>query len=616
MAIFADINLPAMKIYRLIVLLIVSIGIGSTANSADSRTVEAFREAENLIAEGDLDRSAAIIDSILSLRGFRNDTMYARVLVEKSTIMLYSGNVDAAKPIALGAAAKIDPDGDQIVNTSLWNNLAVAYNRQELTDSALMCYERALHHASRSGDLSWTSTLYCNLGVLYYNRLNYPMATRMFRRAVADANACDDGYTELVSAQLLTNALLATDSIDGAGRAARHSWNLALQSEDPGLQLRCIPGLVQYYEKTAREDSATYFIGVGAGLLADVPPESPQAAGFHSMRIRYNMEHGNYRQALDELLATRHYSMASPLDRTYRMIAHCYAGLGDYHLAYTYGDSAVMWTDSLATRRMEQSLAEFEVRYNTVATRLANRELQENVLRQRQTLLLLGLLLVAIAGIVVFLVMRQRQIKARMEIERNANYMRGMEDERRTVAAELHDGVAADLLALRLNLSAKEGLTDSVAMAERLRCSVRAISHRLMPPEFHHQSLPEIISHYARLISADGEGLQAEFVESGFPADYPVEKARELFRIFQEELSNIIRYCSPAHIVIALNHDSDGTLTLSIDHDGHPHPDSGNTSGTSGIGSRTTLRRLHLINATLDRDNGQAGGSSTITVRP
>jgi len=292
MAIFADINLPAMKIYRLIVLLIVSIGIGSTANSADSRTVEAFREAENLIAEGDLDRSAAIIDSILSLRGFRNDTMYARVLVEKSTIMLYSGNVDAAKPIALEAAAKIDPDGDQIVNTSLWNNLAVAYNRQELTDSALMCYERALHHASRSGDLSWTSTLYCNLGVLYYNRLNYPMATRMFRRAVADANACDDGYTELVSAQLLTNALLATDSIDGAGRAARHSWNLALQSEDPGLQLRCIPGLVQYYEKTAREDSATYFIGVGAGLLADVPPESPQAAGFHSMRIRYNMEHG------------------------------------------------------------------------------------------------------------------------------------------------------------------------------------------------------------------------------------------------------------------------------------------------------------------------------------
>ncbi len=223
MAIFADINLPAMKIYRLIVLLIVSIGIGATANSADSRTVEAFREAENLIAEGDLDRSAAIIDSILSLRGFRNDTMYARVLVEKSTIMLYSGNVDAAKPIALEAAAKIDPDGDQIVNTSLWNNLAVAYNRQELTDSALMCYERALHHASRSGDLSWTSTLYCNLGVLYYNRLNYPMATRMFRRAVADANACDDGYTELVSAQLLTNALLATDSIDGAGRAARHS---------------------------------------------------------------------------------------------------------------------------------------------------------------------------------------------------------------------------------------------------------------------------------------------------------------------------------------------------------------------------------------------------------
>ncbi len=184
--------------------------LGASANlyGADAGTVSTFAHAENLIGEGELDSAATIIDSILNIPGFETDTMYGRVMVEKSTMHYYSGNItEMARAVELARGA-VDPDGDQIVNVSLWNNLAVVHNRRESPDSALACYQRALEHARRADDASWQSALECNIGALYYNLERYAVAVEYFGNAVNHAAMCDDGYTELASAQLAAEAYL------------------------------------------------------------------------------------------------------------------------------------------------------------------------------------------------------------------------------------------------------------------------------------------------------------------------------------------------------------------------------------------------------------------------
>ena len=218
---------------------------------------------------------------------------------------------------------------------------------------------------------------------------------------------------------------------------------------------------------------------LGRLLLPAVSAGGTLAGGYRSARVRWDIARGRYADALAGLDILRRMDFAPPGAETYRQIATCMAGLGRYREAYAYSDSAIMWTDTLAARNMTRALAEFDVQYGTMRRDLENGELRNRVLARERMMLALGLLLALAAIVVLVLVLRQRRLKAQMALERSEQYIRGMEEERRVFARELHDGVAADLLALRLNISNGHSDTASIAsMAEQLRLTVRAISHR------------------------------------------------------------------------------------------------------------------------------------------
>lgn len=575
--------------------------LGASANlyGADAGTVSAFAHAENLIGEGELDSAATIIDSILNIPGFETDTMYGRVMVEKSTMHYYSGNItEMARAVELARGA-VDPDGDQIVNVSLWNNLAVVHNRRESPDSALACYQRALEHARRADDASWQSALECNIGALYYNLERYAVAVEYFGNAVNHATMCDDGYTELASAQLAAEAYLKLNRTKEGGAFIHKAWNLAQESGDPSLQIRCMPTLMSYYEATAQPDSADYYMELGQTLLPSVSANGSLAGGFRSAKVHLDMSRGRYADALAELKVLRNIDFAPTETSLYRQMAVCLAGLGHDREAYLHMDSALMWSDTLAARDMNRAMAEFDVRYGTMQRELENTDLRNRVLLRERMLLGGGLLLTLVLILVLILVFRHRRLKSRMALERSEQYISGMEEERRIFARELHDGVAADLLALRLNIDGGNTPENIAGMAEQLRLTVRAISHRLMPPELSNQTLGTAIAAYAKAVGGDeASGIRIEFVEADMSVAIPEMTAREVYRIFQEEMANIIKYAGPSHIDISLQSESGNVLHLTIDHDGTP----GNVPcDGSGIGRRTVADRLRIINARLQR---------------
>ena len=275
-------------------------------------------------------------------------------------------------------------------------------------------------------------------------------------------------------------------------------------------------------------------------------------------------------------------------------------------------------TDTPPGHQIEKSLADFEVKYDTLQKDLREGELANQVLSRERAMLWMALCLTVAIGLGLFLFTRQKRLKNKLEIERSRSYIQGMEEERRAFARELHDGVAADLLALRLNLSDANGANARAAeMAERLRMTIRSISHQLMPPEFGEHSLGEIIKRYVETISTgdrDGTLVSANFVEADMPAKISEHTCREIYRIFQEEMSNILRHGRPSHIDVALQGSPDGTVTLTIDHDSALSEDEGGATST-GIGRRTIEERLRIIDAQLERSKHGNTSSSKLTLK-
>lgn len=581
------------------------------SRAADERTVSSFGRAEELIGEGELAKAQVILDSILSLPGFESDTMYARVLVEQSTLCIYKGDRDAAKAFALKASKLIRPDGDQIVYTSLWNNLGVIYNREDNADSALCCYTRALDHAARSGDPSWTATAELNIGMLYFNRKEYEKSLGFFTNAAANADKADDGYVRLIASQLKASACMKIDRIDEGAEAIATAWALAQESEDPVLQLRCIPGLCTLFTMRNEPDSVAAYIAVGDRLLADVPPNSPSASGFISQKISWLISEHDYKNAIPLIRSMMESPMAPPRNELYLQLAECLRATGRLAEAYDMLDSARIWSDTIASRGAARSLAEFDVKYGVMQKELVNRQLSNDLLRSQRLILWIALAVALAVIVAILLDNKRRKVKKQLDLERKENelassrrYIDGMEEERRYFARELHDGIAADLLALRMRMDSAAP-SDSAAAADRIRNSVRAISHRLMPPELTDVSLAEAMANYVAMLNheSDTSGVRIPeigFASAGDSSGIEVDMAMELYRIMQEEISNVIRHSGASHVDVTLDC-SPGSAVLEIDHDGTPVPEGADAGKSSGIGLRTVRDRLRILGAEMTR---------------
>ena len=164
---------------------------------------------------------------------------------------------------------------------------------------------------------------------------------------------------------------------------------------------------------------------------------------------------------------------------------------------------------------------------------------------------------------------RIRELAQRLETVR--------EDERRSVAHALHEGVAQDLVAATLDLNRLRAQTggdartieacDEVARAiEKCIRDLRELTNSLRPGTIAHLPLASAVGQYARQF-AERSGLQVEVTEA---APFPrLNDATRLvfFRAVQEALTNVARHARATRVAIMLAAGA-GTLTMTISDDG------------------------------------------------
>lgn len=215
---------------------------------------------------------------------------------------------------------------------------------------------------------------------------------------------------------------------------------------------------------------------------------------------------------------------------------------------------------------------------------------------------------------------KKQQAEQRMD----ERYIEGLENERNRLAKELHDGVSNQLLAIEMKLE-QDGLTpQTMQLISESREQVRRVSHELIPPEFEHATLDEVVRGYAASLNGVRH-CEVSYQSTPKNADWtqiPPTEAHEIYRIIQEVTSNAFKHAKATSVTIGLHLDDDQSITVTIsDNGGSRVHDSDQNQATcpldsSGIGMQTIGQRASAIGGHLDFFRHPFGTTVRLTVKP
>ncbi len=297
-------------------------------------------------------------------------------------------------------------------------------------------------------------------------------------------------------------------------------------------------------------------------------------------------------------------------------IATAYAGIGNFKKAYLFKNKS----DSLKTidrdeeskRSVDSLLVQFESLSNK--NKILGQEIiianQNHTLeRKNNTLIIITftLLFLVLFIIGLFLYNKQRLvlIKNKQEVDLINAVSASEEEERNKLSSLLHDGLAAELTALKLELIQNKNVSErSFLILDKAHDLTRRISHNLSPYMINEKGLIEAVAY---LVSNNNINKNLYFY-SNITEELNIEPkvATILFRSTQELLQNAIKHAEASEIVVQLML-KDNVLTISVEDDGIGM-DVSVIDDSVGLGS--IKKRIEVINGELNFDSSPSHGTS------
>ena len=582
--------------------------------STDTLLMHLYNQAAGLMEEGNLDKAQHIFDSAFAVSGAKQSSVYPILLNEQATLLVYKGKFDQAFSMKKDVLPYLPQIKDLEKHISVYNDLAILYRQRHMNDSTVYYYNKALDVALKYKDEGWITHIYNNISIFYFNIRILTEAEKYSDLAAKHAPEANDAFVTFSTWQLRAGIKVEVNKLNEAAYSIRKAWDIACRADGNSTtwKMRCMPSLLRIFEKEEQTDSVEYYLQLGNELLKEIPSNSIPAIGFIQVRASTEMSRKNYTKALQDFLWLRKRNIGSEPKTLLTQIAQCYNAMGNKQLAYTYMDSARMWTDTLALHNLTQKMAELNVKFQMQEKELQISRLQQEKLAH-QTFLLKAAIFAVCLLIVALIALFTLRYKKRMaekkirllqqenELNSARRYIEGLEEECKYFAKELHDGIANDLLGLQMKVENSGDLHQTQELGtliKQLRENVRNISHELMPPEFEHLTLDEILYQYAGNLN-DNTGIKVTY--TGTPDNssqqIPNETAYEVYRIVQEITMNIVKHANAHHITISLHPEHQQLYVLQITDDSTipiPHETKG-----KGIGLRTVNDRIKTINGSI-----------------
>lgn len=197
------------------------------------------------------------------------------------------------------------------------------------------------------------------------------------------------------------------------------------------------------------------------------------------------------------------------------------------------------------------------------------------------------------------------------------------EAERTRISREVHDVLGQLLTGMKMNLSwigrrihqygdAAGGaemlakLEETEALADSVIESVQEISHDLRPGILDDLGLPAAIRFESQRF-ARRTGIATRVSTAAEPVDVSPSRATQVFRVFQEMLTNVARHAAASEVTVRLDRD-DGQLILEVVDNGRGISDE-EVRAAGSLGLLGMSERAALLEGELRLERSTAGGT-------
>jgi signal transduction histidine kinase len=193
------------------------------------------------------------------------------------------------------------------------------------------------------------------------------------------------------------------------------------------------------------------------------------------------------------------------------------------------------------------------------------------------------------------------------------------EEERATIARELHDEIGQSLTAIKLAaqwLSRRVGaaeatkLSDCIALADGALAQVRSLALELRPPQLDQLGLTAALRDLTERMAASA-AFAAQFIADTEEVAPGYAQATAAFRVVQEALTNIARHAAASRVTVELRR-RDGELTVRVSDDGRSFdPDAARARSIKGgsMGLLGMQERVNLAGGWLRIDSAPGRGT-------
>jgi len=201
--------------------------------------------------------------------------------------------------------------------------------------------------------------------------------------------------------------------------------------------------------------------------------------------------------------------------------------------------------------------------------------------------------------------------------------VRVQEDERRTVARELHDEIGQALTAVKVELAVAQrsvgadrravaALAEARTVTEHALSSVRDLSQLLRPAMLDDFGLPDTLKWYLRKFS-DRTGIRTELVDDRLSERLPTDVEVSAYRAIQEGLTNVSRHAHATSCRVFVQR-LPSSLIVTVEDDGRGFRAGRDSTGDQGAGLGLVGIRERAVNlgGTFRIESGGKGTRLTI----
>ncbi len=493
-------------------------------------------------------------------------------------------------------------------------SMGICLSRLQKFDEAQKLYEQVINYGIKHSRMLAFSG-YQNYGVLCSRIGRTADCEKMLRNALKYEDAAADVNLRVSVYSGLGSILTYNPQTFGeAEKFLRQGMNIARKAQEPLAEANCISPLISLLtQQPNRYNEIPGLIARADAIVKGAAPSGSERMQLEHAKANYYFVTKQWKQALQSalMLYENGPAVSSERDKVMLMTARAYEGVGQTERACYFYREAYYIGDSIHQLNVQQQAADAAARYDAKEKELKIANLQkvaaQNEAHQWRLTAWVVALCIVLVALCIGVMQWRRHLKRKFELAETKRYIDGLENERKRLAQELHDGICNDLLVAEMQLSSTNDVKEAARMLNTARGDIRHISHELMPPNMHFASLSQMLQAYTFKLAEMKQAQTTFQYDTAYDwSQLSQQIGYQLYRITQEMVSNLIKHEKPSFLHIALHHTAENFIELSIESDGFPTEETNNGaqkgSSSDGIGLRSVRERIKSLEAEISID--------------